>query len=71
MLLDSDEEYAKVDRTLWDKYHEQFGSVGLIQAPSDLTADRLNRLMREALNASVEIDFEKEGWYIPPDGVLV
>lgn len=70
-MIEAEEEWAKVDSNLFDRYQVKFGSLGMLQAPSDLTPERLNSLMSQVFASGSEIDYKKEGWWDTPPDTLV
>lgn len=65
-----EKEERKISYDILQEYRAKFGCMDTFGAP-DITADRLNGLMKKALDEGKEIDYEKEGWYIPTGDELV
>lgn len=67
----SDEEGKRLDFELLEAYNKTFGHMDTFGMPDAMPAERLHYLMRKALKEGVEIDYEKEGWYIPEGDELL
>lgn len=61
----------KVDDRLFSEYVSMFGMIDVYFSAPDITANKLESLMKKAIKTGKEIPYKEEGWYDPgPDAVL-
>jgi len=62
-----------IDGKLLNKYDELFpdADFGTIEAPADMTAERLNAMLAKAIETGIPIDCEKEGWLNCPPSCFI